>query len=160
MEVFTKRRVVAASLLFALVSAAPAQAQVEAGVLTCRGTGGHSYIVGSFRQLACVFHPSRGGPIFRYQATIQRAGVDLGFTNAERLGWAVFAPTRQIRPNDLEGHYGGVSAGASFVVGGTANALTGGVNHAFALQPLSLQAQRGLNVSAGIADMDLHFIRR
>jgi hypothetical protein len=158
MSIISVRRIAAASVLFALASAVPAQAQIEAGTLSCRGTGGGSFVVGSVRRFSCAFRPSIGGPAQQYEATIRRAGLDIGFTNAERLGWAVFAPSQRIGPGDLAGNYGGVSAGASVGVGATANALAGGLNNSFALQPLSLEAQRGLNVSAGVAGLELQYI--
>jgi hypothetical protein len=71
------------------------------------------------------------------------------------LGWVVFAPTGVIHPGDLAGNYGGVQGNASVGIGGGANALVGGSNNTFALQPVSAQAQAGLNVSAGLADLEL-----
>ena len=157
MSLTAMSRIAIASVLFSLAAAVPAQARIEAGMLSCRGTGGGSFVVGSVRQFSCTFRPAGGGPAQRYQATIRRAGLDLGFTKAEVLGWAVFAPTRRVGPGDLAGNYGGVSAGASVGVGASANALTGGFNNSFALQPLSLGAQRGINVSAGVAGLELRY---
>jgi hypothetical protein len=68
----------------------------------------------------------------------------------------VFSPTRFIAPGDLGGVYGGVHAGATVGVGLGANALVGGNGNSFALQPVSGQAQTGLSVSAGFADLELH----
>jgi hypothetical protein len=40
-------------------------------------------------------------------------------------------------------------------VGVGANALVGGSRNSFALQPLSVQGQTGLNVAAGVARLEL-----
>ena len=73
------------------------------------------------------------------------------------LGWAVFAPTRDIGPGDLAGNYGGVTAGAAVGVGANANVLVGGSNRSIALQPLSLQGQAGLNLAVGVAALELRY---
>ena len=56
---------------------------------------------------------------------------------------------------ELAGSYGGVGANASIGVGGGGNFLVGGPANAYALQPISLQGQTGLNVAAGIAGLEL-----
>jgi hypothetical protein len=48
-----------------------------------------------------------------------------------------------------------VQAAASFGVGVGGNALVGGSNNSFALQPVSAQVQGGLNVAAGLAGLEL-----
>lgn len=132
----------------------PADAAMRAGVLSCRGVDSHTFIIGSVAHLACVFEPDFGAPQ-AYQATIHRFGVDLGFTTSTQVGWFVFAPTNRVGPGELAGSYGGVSASASVGVGVGANALVGGWQNSFALQPLSVQGQTGLNAAAGVANLEL-----
>jgi hypothetical protein len=150
------------SLLFAaamLVSASamPASAQqVQAGILECRSGGPVGFIVGSVTELSCIFRPDQG-PRQLYHATLRRAGVDIGATAVTALTWAVFAPTVQIGLGDLSGNYGGVTAGATVVVGVGANVLYGGSNNSVALQPLSVEGAIGLNVFGGIAGLTLRF---
>jgi hypothetical protein len=141
----------------ALMATAPtgANANVEVGGLTCRSPGGVGYVVGSTLNFECVFVPSGGGPAHHYLGVVRRIGVDLGVTQNVSLGWVVFAPTGAIHPGDLAGNYGGVQGNASVGVGLGANALVGGSNNTFALQPVSAQAQAGLNVSAGLTDLEL-----
>ena len=140
-----------------LMATAPtgAKASVEVGGLTCRSAGAVGYVVGAVLNFNCVFVPSAGGPGHRYVGVIRRIGVDLGFSQGVSMGWVVFAPTGVIHPGDLAGSYGGVQGNASVGVGVGANALVGGSNNTFALQPVSAQAQAGLNVSAGLADLEL-----
>lgn len=146
------------ALAAALVaSATPVMAQasrVEVGILECRGST-TSFVIGSVTQLSCVFRGSDNQPPEPYNATIRRAGVDLGFPQQVVVAWAVFAPTRGIQRGELSGTYVGASASATVGVGLGANALIGGSNNTIAFQPLSGQAQAGLSVAAGIAGMEL-----
>src|SRR5260370_18229924 len=144
----------AAALLMATAPTG-AKASVEVGCLSWRGAGAVGYVVGAVLNFNCVFVPSAGGPGHRYVGVIRRIGVDLGFSQGVSMGWVVFAPTGVIHPGDLAGNYGGVQGNASIGVGVGANALVGGSNNTFALQPVSAQAQAGLNVSAGLADLGL-----
>ena len=142
-----------ATALIATAASATAQTQVQVGVLSCRGPT-TSYILGSHTELRCVFrHPN--GKLERYRATVNRLGVDVGIYQRTALEWAVYAPTRRIGRGDLRGNYGGVAAGASIGLGLGGNALFGGSNNTFALQPLSVQAQSGFGVAAGIAGLRL-----
>jgi hypothetical protein len=141
-------------------SAGPASAQsrVEVGALECRGGASTSFIVGSVAELNCVFRASAGGSD-RYHAVIRHVGLDLGFTEQSAVIWAVLAPSKVVGAGDLAGNYGGVQAGASIGVGAGANVLVGGSNNSFALQPVSVQAQTGLSVAAGIASLELRYVR-
>jgi hypothetical protein len=147
--------VVAAVIGMAAVGASEirAQARVEVGVLTCTVRGGTGFIVGSTKELRCHFNkPGRGE---YYRGTINKFGLDIGVTQQTAIAWAVLAPTSNIPPRSLNGTYGGVSAEATIGVGVGANALIGGSNKSIILQPLSVQAQQGLNIAAGIASLQL-----
>ncbi|MCP9629658.1 DUF992 domain-containing protein [Rhodopseudomonas palustris] len=148
---------VAAVALVATVASASAQERVQVGVIECAGGPNVGYVVGSTTQLECVFKTDGRRPE-PYVATVQRIGVDLGFTQNTGLAWAVYAPTRQIGRGDLAGSFGGVGANASFGVGFGGNLLIGGSGNAYALQPLSLQGQTGLNATAGIVDVQLRAV--
>jgi len=149
----------AAVALAAMVSI-PAQAQerVQAGSLTCDVSAGIGFIIGSQRSVNCTFQPSGPGPVEYYSGSISKLGVDIGVTAGGVMVWLVFAPTN--RPiGALQGTYVGGAADASVIVGGGANALIGGSNRTVALQPLSVQGQAGLNIAAGVAGLELRFIR-
>jgi hypothetical protein len=133
---------------------AEAQAPVAVGVLECRAGPSTSFVVGSVRDFDCLFTPTIG-PLQRYGATIQRLGVDLGWSANTTLIWSVFAPTDIVGPGALAGGYGGVSAGAAVGLGLGANALAGGLGNSFALQPLSVEGQTGLNAFAGVTSLEL-----
>jgi len=146
---------IATAVLMAAAVPTGAQANVEVGGLSCRSGGGVGFVVGAVLNFDCVFVPSVGGPPQHYVATIRRIGVDLGFSQNVSMGWAVFSATGYVGPGDLSGNYGGVQGSATFGVGLGANVLVGGSNNAFALQPVSGQAQTGLSVSGGFAGLEL-----
>jgi hypothetical protein len=140
--------------LLASTGVAAAQGRIAAGVLECRAGASTSFIIGSIRDFDCLFTPI-SGPLQRYGATIQRLGVDLGWSGSTVMIWNVFAPTDIVGPGSLSGTYGGISAGAAIGVGLGANALAGGFDNSFALQPLSFEGQTGLNAFAGISSLEL-----
>ena len=146
--------VAVASAASAISTSATAQDRVELGVLECRGST-TSFIVGSVTEMSCMFRPSDGGPSDPYNATLRRAGVDIGFNQQISVAWGVFAPSRGRQRIELTGTYGGAAASATVGVGIGANALIGGSSNTIALQPLSVQGQTGLSVAAGVAGLEL-----
>lgn len=137
----------------ATVSEAEAQTRVEVGVLTCTARGSTGFIIGSSRELRCRFN--RPGRDEYYRGNINKFGVDIGSTKQAVISWAVLAPTSNLPSRSLSGNYGGVSAEATVGVGVGANALIGGSNRSIILQPLSVQAQQGLNIAAGVSELRL-----
>jgi Protein of unknown function (DUF992) len=142
----------------ASIAAANAMPPLRAGILQCQGGQNIGFVVGSATSLECVFQ-SEGRRPEPYIATVHRFGLDLGVTDQTRLTWAVNAPTGRVGRGDLAGNYGGVGANASVGIGGGGNFLVGGPANAYALQPLSVQGQTGLNVAAGIANIELEPVR-
>jgi hypothetical protein len=138
-----------------VVSIASANAMpVRAGILQCQGGQNVGFVVGSVASLECVFQ-SEGHRPEPYIATVRRLGVDLGVTEQTKFSWAVNAPDSRIGRGELAGNYGGVGANASVGIGGGGNFLVGGPANSYALQPLSVQGQTGLNVAAGVASLEL-----
>ena len=141
----------------ALVHATPAQAQgVKAGVLTCNVSSGFGFVFGSSRSVNCSFSPP-GGPPQHYVGSIDKFGVDIGYTAGGVLVWTVLAPTVSPAPGSLSGSYGGATASATAGVGVGANVLVGGSSSTISLQPLSIEGSTGLNVAAGVAALTLTF---
>lgn len=140
--------------LIAPLASATAAPPVRAGVLQCQGGQNVGFVVGSVTSMECVFR-SEGRRPEPYIATVHRIGLDLGVTEQTQLSWTVNAPTSRFGRGELAGSYGGVGANASIGVGGGGNFLVGGPGNAYALQPISLQGQTGLNVAAGIAGLEL-----
>jgi hypothetical protein len=146
--------------LLGVLDSRPAQAAVQAGVLSCRTGPSVGLIVGSVRQFQCTFRPSVAGqPRQYYSATIGRLGVDIGVSAGGQLVWAVFAPTVRIGPGDLAGTYVGGRAAGAVGLGAGANVLVGGSSNSIALQPLSVEGSVGLGVALGGQGLTLRFVR-
>jgi Protein of unknown function (DUF992) len=129
--------------------------QTKVGALTCRTSASLGLIVGSHQRLSCRFSPDGGGPSENYFGHIKRLGLDLGVRAGGVMAWAVFAPTNGISHGALAGNYVGASGGISAGVGASANVLVGGSHRSFALQPLSLEGQAGINLALGVAGLKL-----
>src|SRR6202140_2908515 len=149
---------IAIAALAASFASANAMPPVRAGILQCQGGQNVGFVVGSVTSLQCVFE-SNGSPPEPYVATVRRFGVDLGFTQQTQFSWAVNAPSSRVARGELAGNYGGVGANASVGIGGGGNFLVGGPQNAYALQPVSVQGQTGLNVAAGVAHIELDPVR-
>lgn len=124
------------------------------GVLECNITGGPGFVITSSKALSCTFKPTRG-PRESYVGTIRKFGLDIGVTQKGRIVWAVLAPSSSVQPGALAGEYVGVSAEATVGAGVQANALAGGFNKSFNLQPLSVGGQTALNIAAGVSELTL-----
>ncbi|MGZ5835050.1 MAG: DUF992 domain-containing protein [Rhizomicrobium sp.] len=151
------RLMMGAAALGAIAIAAPAQAAphgVNVGTLTCNVASGWGFVFGSSKDLHCTFrqHDRR---VEHYSGSISKFGVDIGYTEGGVLVWGVVAPSSDIRPGSLDGDYVGASASATVGVGAGANVLVGGFDHSFALQPLSVSGNEGLNVAAGVGEISL-----
>jgi hypothetical protein len=145
-------------ILAALAIGLPAHAaDLKVGVLNCDVGGGWGFIVGSSKDLHCSFSPSRG-EVEHYVGTVSKFGVDVGYTRGGVIIWDVVAPTSGMKRGALEGSYAGATVSASVGVGAGANALVGGLRRSFALQPVSIAGETGLNVAAGVAAIHLKHV--
>jgi Protein of unknown function (DUF992) len=146
-----------AALALALVMV-PATAQqagrTRVGTLTCNISPGVGMIVGGQRQLSCIYASARGRAREAYEGTVSTLGLDIGATSGGQLTWAVFAPTT-LRRAALAGTYTGATAGGTVGAGAGANLLVGGSDRTVIMQPVSVQAQRGVNITAGVSSMEL-----
>ena len=145
---------IAIAALAASVASANAMPPERAGILQCQGGQNVGFVVGSVTSLECVFQ-SEGRRPEPYTATVRRFGLDIGVTEQTQFSWAVNAPTSRVGRGELAGSYGGVGANASVGIGGGGNFLLGGPQNSYALQPISVQGQTGLNVAAGVAGLEL-----
>ena len=146
----------AAAALAATVLASPVNAgTLRLGTLDCTIDGGVGYVITSNKGVSCTFRPYHHGPSEQYTGMISKLGVDVGQTHQGQLAWAVLAATRSHDQGDLAGRYYGVNAEASVVTGGGANLLVGGLDSAFMLEPLSVQAQTGVNLAVAVTSLEL-----
>ncbi|MGH1353025.1 MAG: DUF992 domain-containing protein [Methyloligellaceae bacterium] len=141
---------------FDVQSVQAGERRIEVGVLRCHIYAGSNYIIGSRKTLRCKLRGKSGKLLGRYRGEIKRLGIDLGQASRTVMSWTVIAPTRGFKRTSLDGDYVGLSADVAVGVGGGAKVLVGGSRDTITLQPLSLQAQRGLNVALAVAGMSLY----
>lgn len=150
---------VAAAALAMVVGPADAQPrQIQVGTLTCSMSASIGLIVGSQKNVNCVLKGQPGEPEEAYSGTMTTIGIDIGVTSGGVIVWTVFADTNRYA-GMLAGTYTGATAEVSIAAGLGANVLVGGSNRTVALQPLSLQGQVGLDIAAGIGQLELHPVR-
>jgi hypothetical protein len=154
------RHAIGAVVLSLIVaSASPAAAQrIKAGVLTCDVSAGLGLIIGSQKQVSCLYTPELPGPQEAYLGAITRFGLDIGITTGGVMVWGVFSGTSG-GPGFLTGDYIGASGEATIAAGLGANVLVGGSDRTVALQPVSISGQVGLNLALGVADLSLWLVR-
>lgn len=127
-----------------MTGVAQARPAVQVGVLTCDVDGGWGLVLGSSKDLSCVLSDNNG-VIRPYVGRVTKVGVDLGYVGTKTVAWAVLSVNNG--SDDISGTYLGVNAEASAIVGAGVNALVGGVENNFVLQPISGQIQTGINAA-------------
>jgi hypothetical protein len=149
---------VATVAVAAVVAARTANAEsrrIQIGTLTCSLSSSIGLVIGSQRNVSCMFRGVPGEPDEPYTGTMIRVGLDVGITTGSVIIWTVFADTSRYK-GMLAGTYTGASAEMSIAAGLGANVLVGGSHQTLALQPLSVQGQIGLDIAAGVGSLDLH----
>jgi hypothetical protein len=155
-----KRSVLSLAMGAALAASASlvqaADVGVKIGTLECHEASGAGLVFSSSRNLKCTFNGlDKNAPVARYTGKIDRYGVDIGFQENAVILWGVVSTSDRFAPGDLAGKYGGLTAQLGWGGGLGANVLFGGSNNGFALQPISIQGFNGINLAAGIAQMEL-----
>jgi hypothetical protein len=147
----------AAALAFAIGGAMPAGAEggVQAGYLRCDVQGNTSFIFGSSRNLNCTFQ-GNSNRMERYGGEIKKFGIDIGYVENGVILWAVIAPSSNLGPGTLAGNYAGGTASVAAGYGLGANALIGGSGNSIALQPLSVEGVKGINIAGGVGILSLY----
>jgi len=142
------------SWISALPVTAHAQGGVVVGTLSCNVASGFGFVFGSSRALNCTSE----GPaaVMNITSGTSRDSESISATSKAEF-WSGPCSHRRtpLRPARSPEPMRGATASATVGVGVGANALVGGFNSSFALQPLSVEANRGLNVAAGIGAMTL-----
>jgi hypothetical protein len=148
--------IAAVAITGTMLAAGPvaAQAPVKLGVLNCDVSKGGGLLLVRKQTLDCTFE-AENGTTTRYRGMITEYGVEIGKVEAGHLMWGVAAATTQPSEGSLAGKYVGAGAEASVGVGLGANVLVGGLDNSFALQPLSVEGQTGLNIAAGVMSVTL-----
>ena len=134
--------VMTASLAAVFSRADAQQRQIQVGQLTCSVSAGVGLVVGSQKNVNCVFRGQPGEPEESYTGTMTKVGLDVGFTTGGMIVWTVFADTNR-QAAMLAGKYVGATAEASIAAGLGANVLVGGSQRSVALSPYRYRGRRG-----------------
>jgi hypothetical protein len=156
-----KLPVVSMSIGMVIAVATHAAAQVpsgtKVGTLDCQLAPSVGFIVGAHQPMRYRYTPDGPFPPELYEGVINTIGFDLGFKSGGAMAWAVIAPTVGPPRGGLAGSYVGASGSAT--AGGVgANVLFGASGRSFALQPLSLQGQAGLDLTVGVSGLELRWL--
>jgi hypothetical protein len=132
------------------------KSKLYVGALSCSVSGSVGFLFGSTKTLNCILvRPD--GTSETYGGSINRYGIDIGFTKAMHVVWHVYTLNEvQPPPGTLAGNY--IGGQESVAVGATAggNTLIGGVNQAIVLTSVAIQGSKsGFNFADGIAEMSL-----
>ena len=85
---------VATIIVAAAVAASASNAEsrrIQVGTLTCSFSASIGLVVGSQRNVSCMFRGTSGEPDEPYTGTMTRVGLDVGLTTGSVIIWAVFA---------------------------------------------------------------------
>ena len=152
---------IAALGLFAAAALTAATAQtprVYIGALSCNVSGGGGFIFGSTKEMHCVFLTT-AGTSERYHGSINRYGVDVGYTGAVHTLYHVFSlgsdRAASVLAGDFVGTQESVAVGGSSGVGGGGKILIGGRNKEIVLQSAGIQQTSGWNFADGVAEISL-----
>jgi len=135
---------------------ATARADVNLGSLVCNVSSGFGYLIGSNRNVSCVFNRSNG-TVERYSGQIRDWGFDLGYFHAGSIVWGVIAPGDNVSPGALAGDYTGAGAGGSAGIGVKVNLLFGGDGGKISLQPLQVEGNVGIGANVGVTRLSLTY---
>jgi hypothetical protein len=138
-----------------------ANSGVYIGALTCNVSGSTGFILGSSKNLDCVYL-TKDGVSQAYAGTIRKFGIDLGYTKAGHMVWHVFqlgglvGSKLTTDPKVLAGGFIGEQAQIVAGAGAGSNWLYGGANNQVVLQATDIQGgNAGYNLAYGVAEISL-----
>ena len=132
-----------------------ANSRIYIGSLSCNVGGSTGYVLASRKTLDCVFLDKEGVLSAQYTGTIDKVGIDIGYTKAVHTIWRVYSLGSVRGPWNLSGTYvgeqGTVAAGDQ--AGG--NWIYGGPNAEIGMLASGVIKDAGYNLAAGVAAMTL-----
>jgi len=121
---------------------------VNVGLLTCRLAKTSGLVLDSAPATKCEYSEKYSGTD-RYSAVLTRFACEINDLKTSLAAWMVLAPTISVAPGGLAGDYSGTAAEAG------ANALVGGPNGRFMLQPVSIAGPASSDAVKSIAALML-----
>ena len=131
------------------------QLRIYIGSLSCNVGGSTGYVLASSKSLDCVFLNKEGTESAQYTGTIDKVGIDIGYTRAVHTIWRVYSLGNVRGPNNLGGTYVGEqgTAAAGSQAGG--NWIYGGANAEVGMLASGIVKDAGYNLAAGVAAMTI-----
>lgn len=131
-----------------------ANSRIYIGALSCNVAGGTGYVLASSKTMECVFL-DRNGQSAEYSGTINKVGIDIGYTKAVHTVWRVYSLGSDRKANQLSGTY--VGEQGTVAAGGQAggNWIYGGPNAEIGMVASGIVKDAGYNLATGIAEMSL-----
>src|SRR5688572_625933 len=151
---FTRLAIAAAAACVLWAAPMAARADTNIGSLVCNVSSGFGYLIGSNRNVSCVFNRSNG-TVERYTGQIRDWGLDLGYRHAAPLVWSVTAPGASVAPASLAGDNTAAGAGGSAGIGVNVNLLSGGDGGKISLHPLPVERNVGMRANARLTHLSL-----
>jgi uncharacterized protein DUF992 len=138
------------------LNATNANSRIYIGSLSCNVGGSTGYVLGSQKSLDCVFLNKEGTESAQYTGTIDKVGIDIGYTRAVHTIWRVYSLGSMRGVNDLSGTYvgeqGTVAAGGQQAGG---NWIYGGPSAEIGMIASGVTKDAGYNLATGVAAMTI-----
>jgi hypothetical protein len=160
MSVSLSRRYICA-VVFAAAILTPAMASAQtakAGALQCHLSGGTGMILAENQALDCVYKDYAGGAPSHYIGRLTNVGANIGISGPGEMVWEVLAASNNVGPGALAGDYVGAQGSLSVGAGAGGAVLVGGSNNTISLQPISVSVGTGVNLSAGLGNVNLQYM--
>ena len=136
-----------------------ANSRIYIGSLTCNVAGGTGYVLGSSKKMSCVFLGRDGKSSAEYTGTINKVGVDIGYTRAQHTIWRVYSLGSDRGATQLSGDYVGEQSTVAAGTQAGGNWLYGGPNAEIGMVASGVVKDAGYNLATGIAEMSLSLKR-
>ena len=133
-----------------------ANSRIYIGSLSCNVGGSTGYVLASRKSLDCVFLDKEGVQSAQYTGSIDKVGIDIGYTRAVHTIWRVYSLGSVRGPYNLSGTYVGEQSSVAAEgkqAGG--NWLYGGPNAEIGMLASGVVQDAGYNLATGIAAMTL-----
>ena len=132
-----------------------ANSRIFIGSLTCNIAGGTGYVLGSSKSMDCVFLGKDGVSTAQYSGTINKVGIDIGYTKAMHTIWRVYSLGSDRAANALSGTYVGEQGTAAVGSQAGGNWIYGGPNAEIGMIASGIVKDAGYNLAMGIGEMSL-----
>ena len=130
--------------------------RIYIGALSCNVAGGTGYVLGSSKSMECVFLGRDGGSSAEYAGTINKVGIDIGYTKAVHTIWRVYSLGSDRKVDQIAGTY--VGEQSTVVADGKqagGNWIYGGPNAEIGMVAAGVTKDAGYNLATGVAEMTL-----